>query len=210
MSRIAQILAASGVENPGLLQKGAAGLMEMLGLGEAALPTSGPLLSKRGFVAQAVGKGVRGAVKHPMKGVRGAVKHPVMAGLNALMMAPLMGDAMKGAVNSVGRGLTGEDVIGGATSFDEVMKLEQKQRKAALRRKIAQENRARVLAQNTMSLVQNAPNVAAQVMAGRRLPRGGMVIGGQPRLDLMQELAGQMADGKFKDTDALSELTQGM
>jgi hypothetical protein len=60
------------------------------------------------------------------------------------------------------------------------------------------------------------PQLYEQVLAGRRLPLGATVLGGQPRVDLLQELALGMAQGQFKSSvdpsraAALSQLVGGM
>lgn len=60
------------------------------------------------------------------------------------------------------------------------------------------------------------PQLYEQVLAGRRLPMGATVLGGQPRVDLLQELALGMAQGQFKSSvdpsraAALSQLVGGM
>lgn len=51
---------------------------------------------------------------------------------------------------------------------------------------------------NTQMLAQNAPQLFNQIMAGRELPDGATVIGGQPRTDLMREVAMQMSQGGFQ------------
>lgn len=50
---------------------------------------------------------------------------------------------------------------------------------------------------NLQSLSQSAPDLYASVAAGRKLPQGGVVIGGAPRQDLLNELGRAMADGRF-------------
>lgn len=190
---LASMLAASGLEGEGtMLQRGMAKLLQKLGA--------------EGTVVAGRRAGMLG--KAAQVGLGAAIKHPVLTGINALTMIPLSLSAGKGVVNDLSRTVTGEDAIGN-TSFDTVQRLEEEARRADLRRQMVQENRARVLAQNTMSLMQSAPDVAAQILAGRRLPKGGVVIGGTPRVDLMQEMAGQMADGSFRKPDPLAELTGG-
>jgi len=43
-------------------------------------------------------------------------------------------------------------------------------------------------------------------MAGRRLPKGSVVLGGVPRQDLMRELAASMDSGRYAQPDPLSDL----
>jgi hypothetical protein len=50
---------------------------------------------------------------------------------------------------------------------------------------------------NLQRLSQAAPDLYASVAAGRKLPQGGVVIGGAPRQDLLNELGRAMADGRF-------------
>jgi len=65
-----------------------------------------------------------------------------------------------------------------------------------------QEARMKEEVQRNMMAVQRAnPHLYAQVMAGRRLPQGAVVLGGQPRQDLMEELASHM--GSLPDPDPL-------
>ena len=52
---------------------------------------------------------------------------------------------------------------------------------------------------NMMAVQRSDPHLYAQVMAGRRLPQGSVVLGGQPRQDLMEELASYM--GSLPDPD---------
>jgi len=60
--------------------------------------------------------------------------------------------------------------------------------------------------QNQARLAQVAPDIYTSVMAGRRVPKGSVVLGGRPRQDLMQELAASMGSGRFEKKDPLSEL----
>lgn len=54
---------------------------------------------------------------------------------------------------------------------------------------------------NMMAVQRTAPHLYNQVMAGRRLPQGSVVLGGQPRQDLMEELASHM--GSLPDPDPI-------
>lgn len=53
------------------------------------------------------------------------------------------------------------------------------------------------IGRNLRSLQQSAPDLYASVAAGRKLPQGGVVIGGAPRQDLLNELGRAMSDGRF-------------
>jgi hypothetical protein len=54
------------------------------------------------------------------------------------------------------------------------------------------------------------PHLYNQILAGRRLPEGARVFGGQPRVDLMEQLAYEMASGQYEqpqpEQDLLAEL----
>lgn len=60
--------------------------------------------------------------------------------------------------------------------------------------------------QNKQRLAQSAPDLYSSVMAGQRLPKGSVVLGGRPREDLMRQLAASMDSGRFRKQDPLSEL----
>lgn len=62
------------------------------------------------------------------------------------------------------------------------------------------------LAENTRRLAQSAPDLYSSVMAGQRLPKGSVVLGGRPREDLMRQLAASMDSGRFRKQDPLSDL----
>lgn len=64
----------------------------------------------------------------------------------------------------------------------------------------------RSLAQNQARLAQANPTLYTSIMAGRRVPTGAVVLGGQPRMDLMRELAASMDSGAFQKRDPLSDL----
>lgn len=67
----------------------------------------------------------------------------------------------------------------------------------------------RDMVENAARLAAAAPDVYNRVLAGRRLPRGAVVLGGAPRTDLLEELAYRMASGGYKPeqpTDLLEEL----
>jgi len=55
------------------------------------------------------------------------------------------------------------------------------------------------------------PKLYTEVMYGMRLPEGAVVLGGQPRRDLLEELALAMAEGKFTPpVPAGAQLQQAM
>jgi hypothetical protein len=63
-----------------------------------------------------------------------------------------------------------------------------------------QEQLRRLQQENTNRILQYMPQVANQLLAGRKLPQGAVVIGGQPRTDLLDEVARQMGAGAFNQS----------
>jgi|18_taG_2_1085343.scaffolds.fasta_scaffold34062_2 hypothetical protein len=79
----------------------------------------------------------------------------------------------------------------------------------ATRVRVEYEDLQRRMTQATMRLAALDPHLYNEVMAGRSLPKDAVVFGGQPRTDLMEELAMSMADGQFKEPQsAHDELMQ--
>lgn len=58
----------------------------------------------------------------------------------------------------------------------------------------------RKMAENEAALAASNPTLYNNVLAGRKLPRGAVRIGGQPRRDLMERLTRLMAEGQFGGT----------
>lgn len=87
-------------------------------------------------------------------------------------------------------------------------KIAHEQNQSALYRQMEIENLQRDAMQASMRLAALDPHLYNEVMAGRSLPKDAVVFGGQPRQDLMQELALAMAQGQFKQQSAQDELMQ--
>ena len=73
-------------------------------------------------------------------------------------------------------------------------------------RLLVQSRMEKALAENQMRLARQAPDLYTSVMAGRRVPKGSVVLGGRPRQDLMRELAASMDSGRYAPKDPLSDL----
>tara|TARA_R100000458_G_C8243293_1_gene221787 strand:- start:153 stop:737 length:585 start_codon:yes stop_codon:yes gene_type:complete len=88
-------------------------------------------------------------------------------------------------------------------------KAQAKRREEALRIKMrADELQARAT-RAAMQLAASDPHLYNEIMAGRQLPRDAVVFGGQPRVDLMEELAMGMAQGQFaEEPSAQQQLMQ--
>lgn len=78
----------------------------------------------------------------------------------------------------------------------EIRVREQIQQEQDLRRREVTRLR-RSLARNAATLAAMDPDLYNQVMAGRRLSRGTLMLGGAPRTDLLEELASAMGEGAF-------------
>lgn len=50
--------------------------------------------------------------------------------------------------------------------------------------------------ENTQRIMEQKPELAQQLLAGRRLPRGAVVIGGTPRTDILDQVAMSMAQAQ--------------
>lgn len=73
-------------------------------------------------------------------------------------------------------------------------------------RLLEQSRMEKALAENQVRLARQAPDLYTSVMAGRRVPKGSVVLGGRPRQDLMRELAASMDSGRYAPKDPLSDL----
>lgn len=54
-------------------------------------------------------------------------------------------------------------------------------------------------ARHAASLAATSPHLYNQILAGRSLPQGAVVLGGTPRTDIMEQLAYGMASGQFNE-----------
>ena len=84
-------------------------------------------------------------------------------------------------------------------------------RSDALRVRAEMEQLQKKVTSAAMRLAAVDPHLYNEVMAGRSLPKDAVVFGGQPRTDLMEELAMGMAQGQFKEeTSAQDELLKSL
>lgn len=67
------------------------------------------------------------------------------------------------------------------------------------------ERKARQTAANAQILAQVDPALYTQLLAGRRLPRGAVVIGGRPRTDLLEQVATEMGSGAYDPPPSAEE-----
>jgi hypothetical protein len=108
-----------------------------------------------------------------------------------------------GGKAAIGVGLGALGMLGLKQAFGDDGKATQQIRERAQQEQLNQKSRqiADYLEQARMTqdtqdikgrLAQSAPDLYTSVMAGRRVPRGSVVLGGQPRDDLMQQLVASM------------------
>lgn len=134
-------------------------------------------------------------------------KHKGKIGFGAATVLPLVAgflpDLVQGVSDTVGEWTPGSrrmdrvlDQVLGANAV-----LREQERVRAKRMAELQ----RLTRANTLMLAQNMPHLFNQIMAGRELPEDATVLGGKPRADLMQQVAQDMAMGRFSQgmNDAL-------
>ena len=80
-----------------------------------------------------------------------------------------------------------------------------KQKRHALLQRAEVEDLQRKAMRASMRLAALDPHLYNEVMAGRSLPKDAVVFGGQPRQDLMEQLAMSMAEGQFKEQPSASD-----
>jgi hypothetical protein len=153
-----------------------------------ALPEGSDMASKYAAAALSAGQGGGpGFLGRVLKGAGKAFKrNPVLTGLGAVATAAAGADAL------VGWGQEASHDLSGGT-FDEQLDYEiNNQIRNQIQQRKAQELQ-RVSALNTARLAAADPHLYNEVLAGRRLPPGAVVIGGTPRQDLMGQLAAAMS-----------------
>jgi hypothetical protein len=118
---------------------------------------------------------------------------PVMAGVGAL--------AALGLIRTLNK--KPEDNASVVNQFEKQALGERSREVARLLEKARLE---RTIRENQMRLARGNPDLYTSIMAGRRLPKGSVVLGGVPRQDLMRELAASMDSGRYAQPDPLSDL----
>jgi len=78
-------------------------------------------------------------------------------------------------------------------------RMRNEQHQLAIRTRAEIDELQRKIARSAMRLAAIDPHLYNEVMAGRSLPKDAVVFGGQPRTDLMEELAMGMAQGQFDE-----------
>jgi len=142
-------------------------------------------------------KGAGGVVKDAFFGggaFKGGVvssikKRPILSGLSAAGAVGLGGEVFPPMARGVQQdfsGLNTRDVMNELNA--------QKDREAILSASISRKQSVeRELAKQSARLAAANPHLYNQIVAGRRLPQGAVILGGNPRTDLMEQIALGMA-----------------
>lgn len=149
--------------------------------------TMGPVIPK-------LERAVRGSAAHAAKvsGLMGkALKFVNSPPAIAAMMLPMGVNIIKNLTRAA-RQAHEQDIY-----VNQLLDLEFKERAENRRRAQEQRQRGMLRDENARRLAMYAPHLYNQVMAGRKLPKNAVVIGGTPRTDLLEELASSMADGAW-------------
>jgi len=154
---------------------------------EAPTPAAAPAAAE---AAAAPAAAARGGLRSKL----GMLKSkPVMAGVGAL--------AALGLIRTLNK--KPEDNASVVNQFEKQALGERSREVARLLEKARLE---RTIRENQMRLARGNPDLYTSIMAGRRLPKGSVVLGGVPRQDLMRELAASMDSGRYAQPDPLSDL----
>lgn len=137
--------------------------------------------------------GVRGAVGGGLRSLTGLIsEHPVAGTIGAAGLALPIADW------AMGLGKDGLDAITGADDAYR-RKVGVQELLARMHQEVVDDRRQQLVQMNTMKLMQQDPQLATQLMVGRRLPPGAAMFGVQPRRDLIEEVAEAMSNGQFAD-----------
>jgi hypothetical protein len=125
-----------------------------------------------------------------------AKRHPLATAGGALGLASLVAEPIAEGV----RGMTGQ-------AFDEELEMAVVQERQQRARDARVQRLQNAMAMNTARLAQFNPHLYNEALAGRRLPRGAVVLGGQPDSATLDELTMAMATSN-PQAQAVSAQTQ--
>lgn len=91
-------------------------------------------------------------------------------------------------------------------STETAQRLLEQSRSQKITKLLEQARIERMIQENQARIARSDPRLYTSVLAGRSVPTNSVVLGGRPRMDLMQELAASMGSGRFDRPDPLSEL----
>ena len=135
-------------------------------------------------------KGLRSAIPKIPKGINEyPSKHPFLTAGAAL--------GGIGALDMIGmplaRGIKGG--LSNEKTHDLIENLEFERQKSMIQQGLASRQQAveQEIAKQSARLAAANPHLYNQIIAGRRLPQGAVILGGNPRTDLMEQIASGMA-----------------
>lgn len=134
-----------------------------------------------------------------------AGRRPVLTALGALPLIAGAGGAAKGFVGGVAEDTGIADLLGSTVSERFLPDYEQVAgRRAAAagiqaQSQLSSQSRRteRIMAENLARLAQVDPQAYREFAAGRQLPQGARVFGGQPRTDILEEIAMGIQNGRY-------------
>ena len=127
-----------------------------------------------------------------LKGKRRNRRIAVGAGVGALAL--LGGNALK---NSIMRSMGATDEQLMQKALADLQAQQRQQELGGLVRKAQSASYQDSIQRNLQNMQRYAPDLYMSVAAGRRLPTGAVVLGGENRQDLLNELGRAMSDGRF-------------
>ncbi len=127
-----------------------------------------------------------------LKGKRRNRRIAAGAGVGALAL--LGGNALK---NSIMRSMGATDEQLMQTALADLQAQQQRQELNGLVQQAQTSSYQDSIQRNLQNMQRYAPDLYMSVAAGRRLPTGAVVLGGENRQDLLNELGRAMSDGRF-------------
>lgn len=125
---------------------------------------------------------------------------PLLAGGLATGAAVGLGSVAGEGLASLGSGLSG----GGLDA--EIKRLMEARTDDVVPLGIRLQRLQQLMVENSTRLAQRFPHRYNEMLAGRRLPQGAVVIGGNPRSDIIEDIAYAMATGAYSDPEGMAQL----
>ena len=150
--------------------------------------------AEAGLIGKAVGGGTSRALKLVGKMGRLGTAATVAA------VAPFALDLGLGIASDTKRKFTGAGL--GEPSYEEQMAARQSLAAMQMQEDLRRRRLAELTASNAQRLMTEMPELANQLLAGRELPTGAVVIGGDPNVDLLHHMASRMTMGAYSQQGA--------
>jgi len=169
--------------------------------GNTPKPTPAPAPAAPADVPPTIGRNLKGIRGLGMAGRRGLESNKLMGTTGKVGLAGLAGLGGVALLKYLLNDPSNTSEVEQSVKNAEIQARSQKI--AAL---LQQSREEQSLNENQKRLAQSSPDLYTSVMAGQRVPKGSVVLGGRPREDLMRQLAASMDSGRYKQQDPLSEL----